>query len=98
MIRRIITIDEEKCSGCGLCASACHEGAIGMVNGKAKLLHEHYCDGLGDCLPACPENAISFEEREASGLRRGSCAGCESREERASALRLPGNGLSDHRA
>ena len=65
MIRRIITIDEEKCSGCGLCASACHEGAIGMVNGKAKLLHEHYCDGLGDCLPACPENAISFEEREA---------------------------------
>ena len=65
MIRRIISIDEEKCSGCGLCASACHEGAIGMVNGKAKLLHEHYCDGLGDCLPACPENAISFEEREA---------------------------------
>lgn len=65
MIRRIITIDEEKCSGCGLCAIACHEGAIGMVNGKAKLLHEHYCDGLGDCLPACPENAISFEEREA---------------------------------
>ena len=65
MIRRIITIDEAKCSGCGLCASACHEGAIGMVNGKAKLLHEHYCDGLGDCLPACPENAISFEEREA---------------------------------
>ena len=65
MIRRIISIDEEKCSGCGLCASACHEGAIGMVNGKAKLLHEHYCDGLGDCLPACPEKAISFEEREA---------------------------------
>ena len=65
MIRRIVVIDEEKCSGCGLCASACHEGAIGMVNGKAKLLHEHYCDGLGDCLPACPENAISFEEREA---------------------------------
>ena len=69
MIRRIITIDEEKCSGCGLCASACHEGAIGMVNGKAKLLHEHYCDGLGDCLPACPENAISFEEREAAAAR-----------------------------
>lgn len=65
MIRRIITIDEEKCSGCGLCVSACHEGAIGMADGKAKLLREDYCDGLGDCLPACPMNAISFEEREA---------------------------------
>ena len=65
MIRRIITIDEEKCNGCGLCADACHEGAIGIVNGKAKLLREDYCDGLGDCLPACPMNAISFEEREA---------------------------------
>ena len=65
MIRRIITIDEEKCDGCGLCADACHEGAIGMVNGKAKLLRENYCDGLGDCLPACPTGAISFEEREA---------------------------------
>ena len=65
MIRRIITIDEEKCNGCGLCARACHEGAIGMVEGKAKLLREDYCDGLGDCLPACPMNAISFEEREA---------------------------------
>ena len=65
MIRRIITIDEEKCNGCGLCAKACHEGAIGMVAGKAKLLREDYCDGLGDCLPACPMNAITFVEREA---------------------------------
>ncbi len=65
MIRRIITIDEKKCNGCDLCAKACHEGAIGMVDGKAKLLREDYCDGLGDCLPACPMNAISFEEREA---------------------------------
>ena len=63
--RRIITIDEEKCNGCGLCADACHEGAIGMADGKAKLLREDYCDGLGDCLPACPTGAISFEEREA---------------------------------
>ena len=65
MIRRIITIDENKCNGCGLCADACHEGAIGIVAGKAKLLREDYCDGLGDCLPACPMNAISFEQREA---------------------------------
>ena len=65
MIRKIIKIDDEKCIGCGDCASACHEGAIGMVDGKAKLLREDYCDGLGDCLPACPVDAISFEEREA---------------------------------
>ena len=65
MIRRIIRINEALCNGCGLCAKACHEGAIGMVDGKARLLREDYCDGLGDCLPACPTNAISFEEREA---------------------------------
>ena len=65
MIRKIIKIDTEKCNGCGACASACHEGAIEMVDGKAKLTREDYCDGLGDCLPACPTNAITFEEREA---------------------------------
>lgn len=65
MLRKIIRIDEEKCNGCALCAKACHEGAIGMVNGKAKLLRDDYCDGLGDCLPACPTGAISFEVREA---------------------------------
>ena len=65
MKRKIIRIDEEKCNGCGLCAAACHEGAIGMAGGKARLLREDYCDGLGDCLPACPTGAISFEEREA---------------------------------
>ena len=65
MIRKIIHIDEEKCNGCGLCAAACHEGAIGIVNGKAKLLREDFCDGFGDCLPGCPTGAITFEEREA---------------------------------
>ena len=66
MIRRIIKIDKEKCSGCGLCVKACHEGAIGIRDGKAVLLRDDYCDGLGDCLPACPDDAISFEEREAA--------------------------------
>ena len=65
MIRKIIKIDEDKCIGCGACADACHEGAIEMIDGKAKLTREDYCDGLGDCLPACPADAISFEEREA---------------------------------
>lgn len=66
MIRKIIEINEEKCNGCGLCAKACHENAIGMVNGKAKLLRDDYCDGLGDCLPTCPTGAITFVEREAA--------------------------------
>ena len=65
MIRKIIKIDEEKCNGCGLCAGACHEGAIEIIDGKAKLVRESFCDGFGDCLPDCPTGAISFEEREA---------------------------------
>ena len=65
MIRKIIHIDEEKCNGCGLCAEACHEGAIDIVDGKAKLMRENFCDGFGDCLPGCPTGAITFEEREA---------------------------------
>ena len=86
MIRKIIQIDEEKCNGCGACAVACHEGAIEMVNGKAKLTKENYCDGLGDCLPACPTGAITFVQREAPAYdeaavqkaRQGSCppSGC----------------------
>ena len=65
MIRKLIKINEEKCNGCGACANACHEGAIEMVNGKAKLMREDFCDGFGDCLPSCPTGAITFEEREA---------------------------------
>ncbi len=66
MIRQIIKIDEEKCNGCGICAEACHEGAIAMIDGKAGLVRDDYCDGLGDCLPACPTGAITFETREAA--------------------------------
>ncbi len=66
MIRKIIRIDEDRCNGCGACAEACHEGAIAMVNGRAKLIRDDYCDGMGDCLPGCPAGAISFEEREAA--------------------------------
>jgi Fe-S-cluster-containing hydrogenase component 2 len=66
MVRKIIQINEEKCNGCGACAAACHEGAIGMVDGKAKLLRDDYCDGLGNCLPTCPTGAIQFVEREAA--------------------------------
>lgn len=66
MIRQIIKIDEKKCNGCGICVDACHEGAIAMVDGKAKLIRDDYCDGLGDCLPNCPTGAIAFEKREAA--------------------------------
>ena len=84
MIRKIIKIDEDLCNGCGLCAKACHEGAIEIVNGKAKLTREDYCDGLGDCLPACPTNAISFEEREAPAYNEE--AVLENKAKKASAL------------
>jgi len=74
MVRKIIKIDEDKCNGCGLCVSACHEGAIGLVDGKARLLRDDYCDGLGNCLPVCPMEAISFEEREAAGYDEAAVA------------------------
>lgn len=80
MIRKIIKIDEEKCNGCGACAAACHEGAIEMVNGKAKLTREDYCDGLGDCLPACPVDAISFEEREAPAYNEAAVLAAKEKE------------------
>lgn len=101
MIRRIIKIDSEKCNGCGACASACHEGAIGMIDGKAYLLREDYCDGLGDCLPACPTGAISFEQREAAvydeaavqaaKAQRAGASGCPGAQARAGA---PGGAAS----
>ena len=91
MIRRIITIDEEKCNGCGLCADACHEGAIGIVDGKAKLLREDYCDGLGDCLPACPMNAISFEEREAPAYNEAAVLAAKKAKEAALPCGCPGS-------
>jgi len=74
MLRKIITIDQEKCTGCGLCVTACQEGAIGLVDGKAQLLRDDYCDGLGNCLPACPVDAISFETHEAAAFDASSVA------------------------
>jgi ferredoxin len=91
MIRKVIRIDEEKCNGCGLCANACHESAISIVGGKARLLRDDYCDGLGNCLPVCPVEAIAFEEREAAeydeeavkkniAKNKGGCPGSKARE------------------
>ncbi len=91
MKRRIITIDEEKCNGCGLCAKACHEGAIGMVDGKAKLLREDYCDGLGDCLPACPMDAISFEVREAPAYNEAAVLAAKKAKEEQLPCGCPGS-------
>ena len=86
VIRKIIKIDENLCNGCGLCAKACHEGAIGMVNGKAKLIRDDYCDGLGDCLPACPTGAITFEEREAEAYDHSAVEAKKLRESKARAI------------
>ena len=91
MIRKIIQIDEEKCNGCGACASACHEGAIGVVDGKAKLLRDDYCDGLGDCLPACPTGAISFVEREAAAYDEAAVLAVKAKKEQPLPCGCPGS-------
>lgn len=89
MIRKIINIDENKCIGCGLCVTACHEGAIGMVDGKAKLIRDDYCDGLGDCLPVCPTNAITFTHREAKAYDEE--AVMKAKENKTSSCSCPGS-------
>lgn len=89
MIRKIIEINEEKCNGCGACATACHESAIGMVNGKAKLLRDDYCDGLGDCLPTCPTGAISFVEREAAAYNEAAVLAAKERKQESQLRQWP---------
>ncbi len=97
MIRRIIQIDEELCNGCGACAAACHEGAIGMVDGKAKLLRDDYCDGLGDCLPACPTGAITFVEREAAAYDEAAVMAAKAQKENPMPCGCPGTNIKTFR-
>jgi ferredoxin len=97
MIRKIIQIDEEKCNGCGICAHACHEGAIDIVDGKARLMRESFCDGFGDCLPACPTGAITFEEREAPAYDAAAVASAKAEASHGSAGRPAGGGCPGSR-
>lgn len=98
MVRRVIEIDEEACIGCGLCANACHEGAIGMVNGKAKLMRDDYCDGFGDCLPACPVDAIKFIEREAAAYDEAAVLAAKKAKETANKLSSAMNSIKNNNA
>lgn len=91
MIRKIIEIDEQKCNGCGACAKACHEGAIGMADGKAKLLRDDYCDGLGDCLPTCPTGAITFVEREAAAYDEAAVLAAKAKKKQPLPCGCPGS-------
>lgn len=95
MIRKIIEIDEDKCVGCGACADACHEGAIAMVDGKAKLMRDDYCDGLGDCLPTCPTGAISFVEREAKAYDEAAVLATKAKQEEELPRGCPGSAAKE---
>jgi ferredoxin len=98
MIRKIINIDEDKCNGCGLCANACHEGAIDIIDGKAKLVRENFCDGLGDCLPSCPTGAITFEEREAPEYDEAAVKASQIKKNMEARMAAGGGGCSGSRA